>query len=668
MSEQICRFCHKYVQLAYYCEDCSSNCCSDCLHEENVNYNKCQDCNSRKIDNLDSDKKKVCNDCGSENIGKGSQLIKTCPKCNSHNIVNIYEKKEDLEKLFLDLIKNTRLFVVPLRDILSELLMLQQKLEKARAPPLRYYHYPKMESDLLALFKLFQYVQNTIYEKISVHFHQLNQNQEYFFDTYSQPNSNITIIESLFENFVRSYDSIKDFIVNNVNTFKRSVESILANLKFINKLNLYFTSYKKILNFAEKEKPVFAINAKLSNGLDTQARYKKDKGILFISNLDLSFVHEHGIIKKKKELIFKAPVGDLTRIREKGRLFKKLYIQFAYGKYEFSLPQKTVSRVIEYILLARNFDETTVYDKKTALRLQRTNIDLDDLETFIEESINNFFSIKCQYNKSSEKAQNYVNTNLSHNKNIVPNQIQNIHPNNYFNPNFNGENFSGNLVGHTGNIFPQLNQPNGIYPPESSNLIYPPRFDEQSFFRQNISNPNRVQNYVSQRFPGYYPEFSSVEDRNYLMRKLKQNQNPNSNYITQFKSLNRNYYSEEPIHNNRRFQDYNKNHLTELFNSDDGSPPRTYRDKRHSIKLDNEIQETMLELNKERYSVKQTIKKLDTKFDQGIISEVDYFKTYKNLQKDFYFIDTKIQSLKERLEEAEIFKQKSRNFDEKNFY
>ncbi|KKL16280.1 hypothetical protein LCGC14_2497160, partial [marine sediment metagenome] len=188
------------------------------------------------------------------------------------------------------------------------------------------------------------------------------------------------------------------------------------------------------------------------------------------------------------------------------------------------------------------------------------------------------------------------------------------------------------------------------------------------FFRQNISNPNRVQNYVSQRFPGYNPEFSSVEDRNYLMRKLKQNQNPNSNYITQFKSLNRNYYSEEPIHNNRRFQDYNKNHLTELFNSDDGSPPRTYRDKRHSIKLDNEIQETMLELNKERYSVKQTIKKLDTKFDQGIISEVDYFKTYKNLQKDFYFIDTKIQSLKERLEEAEIFKQKSRNFDEKNFY
>ena len=668
MSEQICRFCHRYVQLAYYCEECGSNCCSDCLHEEHVNYDICQDCNSRKIDDSDSNKKKVCKDCGSESIGKRSQLIKSCPKCNSHNIVNIYEKKEDLEKRFLELIKNTRLFVEPLREIINKLLMLQQKLEKARAPPLRYYHYPKMESDLLALFKLFQYVQNTLYEKISVHYHQLNQNQEYFFDTYAQPNSNITIIEGLFENLVRSNDSINDFITNNINTFELSVESILANLQFIDQLNVYFTTYKKVLNFAEREKPVFAIYAKLSNGLDTQERYKKDKGILFITNFDLSFVHEHGIFKKKKELIFKAPVGDLTRIKEKGKLFKKLYIQFAYGKYEFSLPPKTVSRVIEYILLARSFDETTIYDKNTALRLQRINIDLGDLETFIEESINNFFSIKCQYNKSSEKAQNNINANLSHNKNIVPNQAHNTYPNNYFNPNFNNEFFSGNMAGYTGNSIPQFNQPNGIYPPESSNQIRSPRNDEQNFFRQKISNPNRVQNYASQRFPGYNPEFSNVENRNYLMRKLKQNQNLNTNYINQFKSLNRNDYNEEPIPNNRQFQDYDKNHLTELFNSNNGAPPRAYQYNRHPIELDKENQERMLELNKERYSLKQTLTKLDSKFDQGIISEVDYFKTYKNLQKDFYLIDSRIQSLKETLEDAENFKQNTRNFDDINFY
>ena len=656
MSEQICRFCHKYVQLTYYCEECGSSCCSDCLHETHDYYDICQECNSRKIDSSNSDKRKVCKDCGSENIVKGSQLIKSCPKCNSHNIVNIYEKKEELEKRFLELIKNTRLFVEPLREMINKLNILKQKLEKARAPPMRYYHYPKMESDLLALFKLFQYVQNTLYEKINVHYHQLDQNQEYFFDTYAQPNSNITIIEGLFENLVRSYDSINLFITNNINAFESSIESILANLQFINRLNFYFDSYKKVLNLAEREKPVFAINAKLSNGLDTKEKYKKDRGILFITNFDLSFVHEHGFFKKKKELIFKAPVGDLTRIKEKGKIFKKLYIQFAYGKYEFSLPPKSVSRVIEYILLARTFDETTVYDKKTALRVQRINCDLGDLETFIEESINNFFSIKCQYNKSSEKAQNYINTNSTNNNNIIPNQMHNCYPNISYNPNFNNGNFPGNMGGYNGNVFPQPNQPNGVYPSESSNQIYPPRNNTQSFFRQNVSNPNCVQNYVSHQIPGYHSEFSNTENRNFLIRKLnKQNQNLNDNYINQFKSLNRNEYGEEPRSDNHKFHDFNKNHLTELFSSDENPSPSRYRHKIHPNKPNEGIQERMLELNKERYSLKKTVSKLDTKFDQGIISEVDYFKTYKNLQKEFYLIETEIQSLKERIEDSENF-------------
>ena len=667
MSEQICRFCHRYVQLAYYCEDCGSNCCSDCLHEDHVDYYICQECNSKKVESSNSEKKRICKDCGSENVARVSQLIKSCPKCHSHHIVNIYEKKEDLEKEFLELIKNTRLFVDPLREIFNKLLVLQQKLYNVRNPPLRYYHYPKMESDLLALFKLFLYVQSTLYEKINVHFHQLNQNKEYFFDAYAQPNSNITIIEGLFENLLRSYDSISDFIRNNIETFDRSIESILENLQFIEKLNLYFTSYKKILNLAEKEKPVFAIYAKLANGLDTQERYKKDKGILFITNFDLSFVHEHGWIKKKKELIFKAPVGDLTRIREKGKLFKKLYIEFAYGKYEFSLPAKSVSKVIEYILLARTFDETTVYDKSTALKLQRIDIDLSDIENFIEESINNFFSIKCQYNKSNETTLNYNNPNLAHN-NIHPHQIHNEYSNQYFNPNLNNSNLPGSMNLYNGNCFPNLNQSPVIDPPGTNNMFYPPRTDERNLFMQNISNPNRLQNYVSRQFPRYNPDFSSFDNRNYFMRKMKQNQNQDIEYINHINSMKEKDFNTDQAINDPRFQDYTKNHLTDLFDADYNRPRNSYGYKRPSFKFDKEKQEKMLELNKERYSLKQTIKKLDSKFDEGIISEVDYFKTYKNLQKDFYVIDKKVQSLKENLEDLENVKQKSRDFDNVGFF
>ncbi|GAH12005.1 unnamed protein product, partial [marine sediment metagenome] len=232
-------------------------------------------------------------------------------------------------------------------------------------------------------------------------------------DIYTQPNSNITIIEGIFENLSRSYSSIAEFTRNNLNTFTNSFEAFDKNLQFISKVSYYFNEYKKLLRLAEGEKPVYAIFAKLTNGLNTQEKCKKDKGILFITNFDLSFVHEYGVVKKKKELIFKAPVQDLTRIKEKGKVFKKLYIEFTYGKYEFTLPPKAISRVIEYILLARSFDETTIYDEKTAKKLQEIDLDLNELINFIEESINSFFSIKCQYNKSFENI-------YSHNKDLPP--------------------------------------------------------------------------------------------------------------------------------------------------------------------------------------------------------------------------------------------------------
>lgn len=223
MSDQICRFCQRYVQLTYYCEECGANCCSDCLHEKKVDFYICQDCNSKNIESLDSDKKRVCKDCGHENIIKIHQPLKSCPKCGSHKIINIYEKKEDLEKEFLELIKNSRLFISPLREALDKLFILQKDIKKARDPPIRCFHFPKMESDLLALFKLFVYVQDPLFDKVNAHFHQVVLYKEYFFDIYAQPNSNITIIEGIFDNLLRSYNSINDFISNNVKTFKDSI-------------------------------------------------------------------------------------------------------------------------------------------------------------------------------------------------------------------------------------------------------------------------------------------------------------------------------------------------------------------------------------------------------------------------------------------------------------
>jgi len=658
MSEQVCRFCHRYVKLAYYCEECGSSCCSECLHEKKVDFLICQDCKSRNIQILESENKKVCRDCGKDNITKANQLLKSCPKCDSHQIINIYEKKEELEKRFLELIKNSRLFIQPLKEVLDKLYLFQSKIKEVRDPPNKYYHFPQMESDLLALFKLFLYIQNSLFEKINVHFHQLNQNKEYFFDIYPQPNSNITIIEGILENLSRSYNAIDEFIKNNLSTFNDSFETFEKNLQFIGKVSYYFSEYKKLLRLADGEKPVYAIFAKLTNGLNTQEKFKKDKGILFITNFDLSFVHEYGVVKKKKELIFKAPVQDLTRIKEKGKIFKKLYIDFAYGKYEFTLPPKSISRVIEYILLARSFDETTIYDEKTAKNLQQIDLDLNELINFIEESINSFFSIKCQYNKNFENTYSY-NKELAPPFGIHPNQMSNItsraspqymYPQNSAQPWLN---FPGNINYYQKKNNSQYYQPGIIQSPQFIVNSERQNHPKNNFFSQNMFNPNRFQNYNPQR----------INPENELIYNLNQRfENPERNI--------NNYYNENDnfLNNEAMFQDYNRNHLSDLFDSEYVPPDNSYRYKRKLFKIDKERHKKMLELNKERYSLKETLKKLDAKFDQGIISEVDYFKTFKNLQKEIYLIETKIQSLQDNLEEIEEIKRSSKNFDKKRFY
>jgi hypothetical protein len=500
-----------------------------------------------------------------------------------------------------------------------------------------------------------------LYDKINAHYKNILIYKEYFFDIYTQPNSNITIIENLYDNLLRSHSSINDFLENNFRTFKSSINSFENNLKFLEKINLYFSTYKNFLNLAENEKPVYAIYAKLTNGLNTEDKLKKDKGILFITNLDLSFVHEYGVRKKKQALIFKAPVGDLTRIKDKGKVFKKLYIEFEYGKYEFTLPHKSLSRVIEYILLARTFDETTVYDRKSATNLQRIDIDLNGLIDFIEESINSFFSLKCQYNKSYENTTNI--TNPPANSHLYPNPNRNLNPQNYpYEMHYQNLN-----IGHPQRM-QNVNYQNHVYPQYGPNHTpqvfnnnqtgeFPlPLQGQSKFFPQNIYKPNRYQNYNPQevnevRFNPY--------DNDILVRNLQQ---PRT-YISQ----NSNYINQD-IYNEKTFQDYSKNHLSDLFNSTNSPIDQSYGYKRKLFKLDKEKQERMLELEKERYSLKATLKKLETKFDQGSISESDYFRTYRNLNKEIYLIDNKIQSLQQSLEELESIKQNSRSFDNKGFY
>jgi len=694
---QLCKFCQRTTKLSYYCEDCGTSCCADCLHEEKIEYFVCQECDSKNIEILDSGGRKVCKDCGQEAIVKASQKFKECGKCHSHKIINIYEKKEKLEQQFLEIIQNSRSFVEPFLELRNKLIVLRDKLKAARAPPIRCYHFPRMESDLYELFKLFNTIVDNLLEKINVHFQHFAINKEYFFDIYMQPNSNIKIIEGILENLVRSYESIQEFIVHGVKTINESIETNQINLQFIDEINVHFSSYQSFLSLAENEKPVFAINAKLINGFNSQELLNKSKGTLFITTFDLSFVHEHGLLKKKQDILIKAPVEDLIRIKEKGKIFKRLYLEFAYGKYEFTLPSNTIKKVIEYILLARTFDETTKHNKDHVDKLQEINIDLTDLVNFIEESINSFFSLKCQYNQKmnyDQKLQNEISNNnrqFLQDFHFQPTSMQYSSPQKqmqYDNPQehlqYNG--FNGQMQ-YRG-LQEQSRNPQAYYQnlppifqnsPDQYRTNYEPVSDNSRYYRQSgyfnpqerISQgpPHNCSNSYdnNMRQPQYpdYPAFErgirwqnepDLEERNYLMKRLERvqkvdNQPPYHAFNTTNKwfnkaGLNRRDPREFSPELEPSIPNLYDNHLSDLFVSRRPSNDYDYPSStNNSYEKNRSKRKKMSELKQERYGLKETIKKLEDKFDQGNISEVDYFRTYKSLQKQLYLIDKKINSL-----------------------
>lgn len=407
MSEQIknpqkCRFCNREVDFAYYCEECGISCCSDCLHKEKKIILKCEECGSKNIEQNHTEGNLKCKDCGSLQIFKINKKIESCPKCNSKEIVNVFEKKERLEKKFLDLIKKTRKITEPFEGIINDCDALRHRVQKARAPPIKCYHFPSIEPNLLKIFQFIIYLKENILEKINTHFRYIYNNIEYFFDIYNQPNSNIRIIEGILANLQKSFETIQSFITKKIEGISEKLDKIDKKLPFIQKVDDLFSSYKRFLNLAADEKPIFAIRTKLTNGLNDEDKFKRNKGILFITDMDLSFVRKYGLINKKYELIFKAPVNDLIKLKEEGTLFKKLIVEFTYGKYEFSISSESISTVVEYILLAKNFDERVRFDNIAAKNLLGLSLDVNNLMSYIEEGINNFFSLKCQFNQKNK--------------------------------------------------------------------------------------------------------------------------------------------------------------------------------------------------------------------------------------------------------------------------
>jgi hypothetical protein len=76
----------------------------------------------------------------------------------------------------------------------------------------------------------------------------------------------------------------------------------------------------------------------------------------------------------------------------------------------------------------------------------------------------------------------------------------------------------------------------------------------------------------------------------------------------------------------------------------------------------------MFNLEKEKYSLEETLKLLDAKFESGDISEIDYFKNFKNLQKEIYIIEKSIEAMDSDMEDEEFLRGSGKDIDRKRYY
>jgi len=162
------------------------------------------------------------------------------------------------------------------------------------------------------------------------------------------------------------------------------------------------------------------------------------------------------------------------------------------------------------------------------------------------------------------------------------------------------------------------------------------------------------------------------------MRKLEQlqrygrifpNSPPSNSHVFDVLKNDPAYF--EKIENGRQmpqYDDYSKNHLSELFNRESISNYPDERSKSYSRKQSKTRRKKMFDLQKEKYSLEETLKALDSKFESGNISEIDFFKNFKNLQKDIYIIEKNIEALDDDIEDEEFLRNRSKEIDRKRYY
>jgi hypothetical protein len=294
----------------------------------------------------------------------------------------------------------------------------------------------------------------------------------------------------------------------------------------------------------------------------------------------------------------------------KGVIKKQVSLEFLNSMYKFSITKENREKLIEWIEKARTFDANSL-DEDNRNRLEKYKLNIKGFKEELENAIYQLLGLGTQLAPITVEAPENP-------------QVNNLPVNR---PKHYGYNHDRNETYRPTQI--ELEGPNGAYPNRQVKLnppqIFPNRTQVPNQRNFNQPRPNNVQSMN----PNYENPINSPNGGRFI---------PNQP----------DYYPTDNEHINiPRYPTRNINPMSP--NSPNGPMPsmgqKNYQSEER--RLQNELQQ----LYQEEFSLNQTIRMLEQRFDSGYMNNVEYVKNYREMQKDIFRVQEKIKEISQYLKD-----------------
>jgi len=629
---EVCPICGEKPNLTYICEDCHEIFCEDCVDLHGEDSLVCIQCESADI-HFDKHRRPFCRECGCHDMRNIKKLNPTCRICESENVVLIEDKQKHLIEEFKTIIKDTRAFIRPLEDMVERLTHYRHNLYQLRKEYPQCHHYPTLENDAIVNFKLFDKAKNTLYEHVNRFFQEIQHNINYIAEIQVTHPNNLPYISDILKHLERERKKVTGLSINNVEIIDKRIAPEEEKIVFMETMQGIFNLFIGKLQLESDEKIVFALKCKLSAGTSKKKDYSSKNGTILITSKRLYFYHEQGVFQKRIVELFSVKLSDLQQAGVKGRLKKKVSLEFLNSMYKFSISKDNREELINWIAKARNFNAKNSSDETSFKNLTKyklnTKLFREDLENTIYELIgyhgsyvdnpnsnpNNHTIHSSMYRRKGLPGSR---ANLDQDSRFKPMNIQKISPNQeeITNQNRYGS-YSKNYENSQNNVM----TPAGHYGYPHDHTV---PFKSQNF-NQNKPNSEQYSNSCQSN------EFSS---QNLSMGLGSQNN------FDQASMSNPQYFNNGA--NNYGFKNQQTPNCTHPSNMNN-----FYTNHNEELNLRKQVDK----LHQEDYALSQTITMLEQRSDKGMINNIEFVKSYQQLQREKFTIQNKINDIEKFLSE-----------------